>query len=245
MPTQEPFLWEKGKGMISLGNLGGTCGWPIWINSFGQVVGASDLYGDQVTHAFLWTKGKPMKDLQNGSTLDGSFGNATMINDLGVVVGGAFKTGTTEEHAFLWDGTMHDLGAFSGFGYAFSINASGQVVGNWGLAPPQNGGFLSENGGPIVDLKTLLSSNNSGLTLESALEINDLGEIVGIGLDAESYSHAILLVPCDANHTGMDGCDYSMVDASAITTAAPAVQAPTTGNPTNPMWPSRRGRRMP
>jgi uncharacterized membrane protein len=33
IPTQEPFLWDKDTGMIDLGTLGGTCGFPSWIST--------------------------------------------------------------------------------------------------------------------------------------------------------------------------------------------------------------------
>ena len=41
--------------------------------------------------------------------------------------------------------------------------------------------FLWENGGPMVDLNTLIPPN-SGLTLVQAFSINDRGEIAGIGV---------------------------------------------------------------
>ncbi len=52
--------------------------------------------------------------------------------------------------------------------------------------------------------------------------INDRGEIVGNGILPSGNQHAILLLPCDGNHPGMDGCDYSLVD----TTSAGQVRGP-------------------
>jgi len=102
--------------MIDIGTLGGTCGFPSWINSHGQVVGYSDLVEDQVNHPFLWTNAKGMQDL---GTLGGSYGTASMINDFGEVVGGSSLEGNSQFDAFLWDGKMRDLGALDGCAYPF------------------------------------------------------------------------------------------------------------------------------
>lgn len=56
IPTLEPFLWDHGQ-MISLGTLGGTSGGPtapgaqgsMMINNRGQIIGTSNLAGDQST----------------------------------------------------------------------------------------------------------------------------------------------------------------------------------------------------
>lgn len=79
--------------------------------------------------------------------------------------------------------------------------------------------FLWENGGPIVDLNTLIPPGSS-LQLTYAVGINDAGEIVGFGVpsgvppeDYETQGHAYVLIPCDENHPGVEGCDYDLVDA--------------------------------
>jgi probable HAF family extracellular repeat protein len=227
IPTQDPFLWEHGK-MIDLGTLGGTCGFSSWINNSGQVVGNSDLAEDLTQHAFLWTKGKGMQDL---GTLGGSDSEASMINDSGMIVGGSNLEGDVQYDAFFWNGKMHDLGTVDGSNctYAFSVNAQEQVVGN------DCGGafaFLWEDDGPMVDLSTLIVNPNPDFARLNIIIINDRGEIAGIGVTANDLARAVLLIPCDANHPNIEGCDYSLVDPATVAevheaeiTKAPAVAA--------------------
>jgi probable HAF family extracellular repeat protein len=105
MPTTDPFLWQHGR-MRDLGTLGGVFGLANWLNNRGEVVGQSDLAGDQVSHPFLWD-GTRMRDL---GTLGGDFGAANSVNDAGAVVGWATTPGNNTAHAFLWThGVMTDL----------------------------------------------------------------------------------------------------------------------------------------
>ena len=83
----------------------------------------------------------------------------------------------------------------------------------------------------MVDLNTLIPPG-SDLHLEFPETINDRGEIAGSGSDSNGNEHAFLLIPCDENHPDVDGCDYSLVDASATAADRPTpTQRPTTANP--------------
>ena len=126
VPTQDPFLWERGK-MTDLGTLGGTYGIPSWVNNHGQVVGFSNMPGDWFSHPFFWDKGV----ITDMGTLGGYYGNALWINDAGQAVGISDLADFTH-HAFVWSkGKMTDLGAVGTdpCSNGFYINASGQVVG--------------------------------------------------------------------------------------------------------------------
>jgi hypothetical protein len=68
---------------------------------------------------------------------------------------------------------------------------------------------LWENGGPIIDLSTLISPG-AAVTLIEAIFINDRGEIAALGKLANGDEHAIVLFPCDENHPDIEGCDYSL-----------------------------------
>jgi len=210
LPTADPFLWEDGK-MIDLGSLGGTSGYGLAVNRRGQVAGQSNLAGDVVSHAFLWDKGV-LRDL---GTLGGTLSLPAWLNDEGETVGGATTPGDQLFHAALWrDGMITDLGTLNSdcFSEALAINSTGQIVGQ-SLACD---GITSEafvwEDGSMVDLNTLIPSNST-LQLLFAQNINDRGEIAGIGVPSGSppnpdfFGHIFLLIPCDDDHSNDAGCE--------------------------------------
>jgi probable HAF family extracellular repeat protein len=195
IPTQDPFFWEQGKPMVDMGTLGGTLGYPNWLNNKGQVVGQSNLAGDNKYHPFLWQKGKKMHDLR---TLGGDSGTAMWINDTGAIVGGAWTTGNRAFHAVLWkNGRPHDLGVLRGYKHslAYSINSKGQIVGclTNNLNNGCSLGFLWENG-TMYDLNNLVPPG-SGIPLKMPLNINDHGDIATWGAFNTVFTHAVLLIP--------------------------------------------------
>jgi probable HAF family extracellular repeat protein len=230
-PTVDPFLWDKEQGMIDLGTLGGTSGCAIYLNNRGQVVGYSNMAGDLTAHPFLWERGE-IKDL---GTLGGPSGFANWISEAGEVAGTADNEGG-QRHAFLWkSGIMTDLGTLPGDSCSQSqaVNSKGQMVGESSTSPVCDffinaRAFLWENGGPMVDLNTLVPSG-SGLSLNGAVDINSRGEIAGSGLLANGDVHAVLLIPCDEGHPNVEGCDYGLVDA------APAAQRPAAASQSHPV----------
>jgi probable HAF family extracellular repeat protein len=218
IPTEHPFLWQD--SFIDLGSLGGTCGYANWLTNSGQVVGTMTLAGDTTNHGFAWKRGK-LIDL---GTLGGDNSEADFANDAGDVVGRAdFSTTSTNHHAFLWrHGVMKDLGTPDGFlcSTAQGINASHQVVGDAGLCFKGGNGWLWEKDS-MVDLNSLVPPGTT-VHVAGAAAINDRGEIVVEGLPGDGSSHVVVLIPCDGNHPGIEGCDYSMADAAAAARVSPA-----------------------
>jgi probable HAF family extracellular repeat protein len=198
-PTIDPFLWYHGT-MIDLGTLGGTLGTPggpSALNNRGEVVGASNLEGDAISHPFLWRPGEGMKDL---GTLGGSNGVANSINQAGEVVG--YADTPTSTHAFLWrHGKMTDIGAFDDdcFSGAFGINANTQVVGLSVACDGTNShAFLWENG-HLVDLNVFVPPG-SRVTLGDVETINDREEMFGSATLPNGDTRAFILIPCDESH---------------------------------------------
>jgi probable HAF family extracellular repeat protein len=228
------FIWDKKNGMTNIGNLGGTCTIATNLNNRGQVIGVSNLTGDQLQHAFLWDNQHKIQDL--GGSLGGDYTGAFALNDEGQAAGYAYLAGDTVFHAALWKhvGKMTDLGTLGSdqCSAATGINADGQVVGvSLADCGDKARAFLWDDGS-IFDLNALIPPS-SPLYLQSIFTINDRGEIAGEGVDNSGNGHAFLLIPCDENHAGVEGCDYSVVDAATAASEdpAPAIQRPMTAAP--------------
>jgi uncharacterized membrane protein len=225
-PTLDTFFWEDGKEggkMVDIGTLGGTVTIPIAMNNRGQVAGTSNSVGDQTIFAFLWDKKSGIQNL--GTLPGGGFSFAQWMNDAGEVVGASESPSTVL--AVLWkNGAITNLGAVDGdvCSQANSINSQGQIVGSSFAVMPCNNEthwFLWENGGPSIDLQKLVPPD-SGVALTNVAFINDRGEIEGFGNLANGDVRSILLIPCDEGHPGVEGCDYSMVDAASAASVSPA-----------------------
>jgi probable HAF family extracellular repeat protein len=220
LPPNHPFLWKDGK-MRDLGTIGGTQIFELnALNERGQVVGQMTLADEQRRHAFLWD-GKKLIDL---GTFGGDLSSANGMNNAGDVTGYAQYAVSCPEggaiaHAYLWrNGVMTDLGIVAGINpldggsTGWSINSKTQIVGivsscDFSIADA----FLWDNGGPMINLNTLIPAE-SAMHLFWGLNINDRGEIAGLGLLPNGDVHAFLLVPCG---NAMEGCGSEATSVTA------------------------------
>jgi len=229
-PTTHAFLWENGR-MTDIPTLGGTFAGAQCANNQGQVIGGSNLTGDDgcngsldfcVQHAFSWEHGT-LTDLK---TLGGSFSTAIWLNNAGEVVGGAYTTDDESFHATLWrDGLITDLGTLPGdcASIAWAINSQSQIVGYSFNCDTNTPEIVLWVKGSIIDLQ---------LRSDAPLNINDRGDIAGVmylPAGRDNCSHAFVLVPC--NNSGVQGCDIivqpnpAAIATRAATTAADAQKA--------------------
>jgi len=127
------ILWQN-DSVTDLGSLGGAINNLAYaINHRAQIVGASDLAGDNTGHAFLWQEGV-MADL---GTVTGDFSSVAFgINNNGRVVGQSCNSDFSVCRAFLWQaGAMTDLNTLIPAGSPLAvisgddINDRGEIVG--------------------------------------------------------------------------------------------------------------------
>jgi probable HAF family extracellular repeat protein len=229
VPTQHAFLWENGT-MTDIPTLGGTFAGVQCANNQGQVIGQSNLTGDLgcngslnfcAQHAFSWDHG----NLMDLGTLGGSFSLALSLNNEGQTVGGANTTDDKSFHATLWRrGQIADLGTLDGdcLSLAHAINSEGQLTGQSFSCPD---GSISRavlwDKGSIIDLNATIPANST-LQLTVGFNINNRGEIAGVGLppgcdNADLCGHVFLLIPC----AGGQGCEG--IDGSSARTNSPAI----------------------
>ena len=147
LAPKHALLWRNGTFMVDLGSLGGSfnnAGFAI--NNVDQIVGASDLPGDQYQHAFFWQNGA-MIDM---GTLPGDVVSAALgINNRGQAVG-VSQDASQNIRAFLWEkGVMTDLNSLVPPNsplyllHGYGINSAGEIVGFGATSAGEIHGFLA------------------------------------------------------------------------------------------------------
>ena len=238
------FVWQNGV-MNPLPTLGGNNGVANQINSAGQTVGMAEKDKPDST----CPSGGPQKlefkpvTWQNGTVRElptyagDPDGNAHAINDSGQSAGGSgvcaafnpiWLTNLQPLHALLWEsGKIVDLGNLGGTGHgdgimALNLNNHGQVIGSSDLQGDANfHAFLWTRETGMQDLGTVQGDVDS-----AAIGINDIGQIVGVSLDADFNPRAFLRQGqelIDLNTLVPAGSPLFLASACSINTAGEIV----------------------
>jgi len=181
---------------------------PLGGNSRQQVVG---YYVDtEGKYAFLWDRANGLTDLS--PTLGSKYCEAHAINDKGQVVGRSFARSKRQDSAFMWDKTtgVRELGVLGGHrSYANGLNNSGTVVGSSdfdgtdgmdGADGARSHAFLWSTSTGMIDLNEALHESSVFLCLESALDINDAGQIIGYGRIKNGQRRGFVMSPAGTGH---------------------------------------------
>lgn len=190
VPNTRAVSWGP-SGIVNLGVLsGGSDSYAYAINDSGAVVGYSS--GGQISghRATLWQDGKII-DLTFGSKADSE---ANDINASGQIVGQA------NGRAAMWFQNTHiDLGTLAGDtqSVANSINSHGWIVGTSDKASNASGDTRATlwRDGAITDLNTLDAVLESGWRLYAATQVNDAGQIIGMGINPNNFYQGFVLSP--------------------------------------------------
>jgi probable HAF family extracellular repeat protein len=154
----------------------------------------------------IWERGQAT----NLGTLGGAMGSLPAeINSRGQVVGSSFLPGNAVFHAFLWwKGAMTDLGVLPGDANSAGagLNDQGQAVGgSFTLNGASSRPFLWQDG-VMTDLSALIKPGSTSLTVFFANDINSRGEITAQAFNADGQQRAVLLIPCNQQHSDNKGC---------------------------------------
>jgi len=186
---QHAFTWTAGGGMVDNGstlptsNLG-FAGWNA-VNNAGQLAGTAYV----LLSPYKASKGQIGDTQPTIISPAGQFstGMALAINEAGTIVG--YQNGSTgNPHAAIFngDGTFQDLGHLGlGESWAEDINNNGLIVGR-AFGDDGTGNFVQKamfyENGQMYELLSQLQNPTGWSVLFQASGVNDLGQIVGVGI---------------------------------------------------------------
>jgi probable HAF family extracellular repeat protein len=234
IPTSDPsftpfhaFLYTTANGIQDLGTL--TTAWPEYQNGFsiaydintqGEVVGiANDASFAYLPFLYDTTNGMRVLPRDPNHLEATKEWYAVAINDAGVI-GGHVIVATNQSLPYYWpiaSATPLAIQMPAGFPYGeiYGINSSGQMVGvMWDSdgAGAVEHGFIFDPVKGVRDLNDLIPAQ-SGWLLTYARDINDQGQIVGLGdLNGEKRGFVLTPAPPAASAVGLfrpsDGTFY-------------------------------------
>jgi len=167
------------------------------INDAGEIVGRASLttFGGSDKHLSYWEADGTL----NSYVAPGTISSGNDINNNGLIVGYARKAGSNDRFAASWDtdGNITFLSEFGGNdSRAWAVNDDGIIVGSSRNATgaENNRAAISYDGTNFIDLNTLVDLTGTDFVkLNAARDINEDGQIVGVGSLADGTTRAFVL----------------------------------------------------
>lgn len=180
-----PFVWSAGKTRM----LGGCCGGRAFsINNSGQVAGELD---DREGHysAFIWDSQRGMQSVAPPGARSSS---ALAINNLGHILIQSFSPNQIFLRA---DSKLTSVDLSPELAsQPLALNDCDEIVGEYGPASDYYRAFIWDRKNGFRDLDHLVDKSERW-NLQSAVDINSRGEIVGTGERANQGDVGFLLIP--------------------------------------------------
>lgn len=176
-----PVLWGHDGVLTTLpGRDGMTAGQALDVDSSGAAVGHL-VDGQGNLHATFWEDGRA----RSLGDLGGPTTEVVAVNDVGQAVGHGID-GIKRRKPFivdLYDGQAPRVLSIPGSasGMAYDVNDAGQVVGEYEVPNTLKNHAFIESDGVFTDLNQWLPAG-SGWELTKAMSINDIGQVVALGI---------------------------------------------------------------
>ena len=194
---QHAFKYENGV-MSDLGTVSEPDGYSRahGINDNGQIAGRGSeaLFGNSEKHALTWDASGSI------SVLDAPYGYSMSddINNNGVIVGTGFDVNNSSAllKALMWDaaGNYTQFGTFGGDSSRFhAVNDIGCAVGTAKDVGNADHAAISCDGATLSDLNSMVLDLTGWQSLDVAYDINEAGQIIGIGTLDDGSQGAFIL----------------------------------------------------
>jgi uncharacterized membrane protein len=200
--ARRAVIWDNQEIAELKGTPDGSASAARDLNALGQVAGWIGADDGTQRAAVLFSLDEDPVEL---GTLGGSLSEAIAISEQGAVVG---NSSTSEDQteltgngiaAFSWmDGTITALHALENQAWstAADVNSFGLVAGTVGLSAPATASAATTAvvwaPDAVLDLN-LIAQPVEGLTLNAAVAINEMGQVLCAAVDVSGVSHAVLL----------------------------------------------------
>ncbi len=164
--------------------------------------------------AFVWTEEAGMSELAVDSLRASGEWYATVINESGFIGGHVIEG--SGRYPYYWSSKDDAPIAMAmpvsyPYGESYGLNENGQMVGGMFNDAGENRAFIFDSINGVVDLNDRINPA-SGWVLETAVDINDMGQITGIGFINDGKRAFLLTRNADTDTDGdIDGSDLAIL----------------------------------